>query len=380
MLSLKQQSHRALSLASKALVTRFASIDVKVPSMGESITEGTIQTLKKKYGDSVKVDELIAVIETDKISVDVTSPAAGKLTSVKAKEGDTVYVGDVVFVINDDEPSDVVQGDNGAVMGCGPLLPDPDLASPVLDEEKRVEETHINWSARKEERVPLSRMRLRIAERLKEAQQGGVLLTTFQECDMSKVMKLRKKLGKQCLEEHGVKLGFNSFFITACAKALTKWSGINSVIEGTNLVKRNFVDISVAVATPTGLMVPVIRDADKKSLLTLESELAGLAKKARDGKLSLDEMAGGTFTISNGGIYGSLMGTPIINPPQSAILGMHSIQDRAVVRNGKVVVRPIMYLALTYDHRIVDGKEAVSFLKDVRDMIEDPAKILLETQ
>eukprot|EP01056_Protomagalhaensia_sp_Gyna25_P003784 Protomagalhaensia_sp_Gyna_25__3783@NODE_33_length_6954_cov_98_369776_g23_i0_p3_GENE_NODE_33_length_6954_cov_98_369776_g23_i0NODE_33_length_6954_cov_98_369776_g23_i0_p3_ORF_typecomplete_len413_score85_942oxoacid_dh/PF00198_23/2_5e85Biotin_lipoyl/PF00364_22/3_1e17HlyD_D23/PF16576_5/0_96HlyD_D23/PF16576_5/0_043Biotin_lipoyl_2/PF13533_6/0_061Biotin_lipoyl_2/PF13533_6/0_027Biotin_lipoyl_2/PF13533_6/7e03HlyD_3/PF13437_6/28HlyD_3/PF13437_6/0_028HlyD_2/PF12700_7/6_6HlyD_2/PF12700_7/0_13HlyD_2/PF12700_7/ len=393
-------SATALRLSSGAIL-RFASVKINVPEMGESITEGTIQTVNKKLGDRVQVDEVIAVIETDKISVDVTSPIDGTLTGATAHEGDTVYVGDSVFEVdseggtgsNSPPPNTEVMNfrlegeEEKAVQSL--IQPEQPSDTPGTasgskssDESTKGEEAKSDkkkpCQSRSEERIPLTRMRLRIAERLKGAQSEGVLLTTFQECDMSAVTKIRKELGKQCVDEFGIKLGFNSFFIMACAKALKKWPDINSVIDGNSQVKRNFVDISMAVATPTGLVVPVIRDADKKGLLALEKNLSELAKKARDNKLGLDDMSGGTFTISNGGIYGSMMGTPIINPPQSAILGMHSIQERPVVRDGQVVVRPIMYLALTYDHRIVDGREAVSFLKDVADMVENPVRLLLE--
>eukprot|EP01054_Gregarina_sp_Poly1_P006096 Gregarina_sp_Poly_1__6095@NODE_3215_length_1266_cov_437_698082_g2043_i0_p1_GENE_NODE_3215_length_1266_cov_437_698082_g2043_i0NODE_3215_length_1266_cov_437_698082_g2043_i0_p1_ORF_typecomplete_len398_score44_182oxoacid_dh/PF00198_23/4_2e81Biotin_lipoyl/PF00364_22/6_2e19Biotin_lipoyl_2/PF13533_6/4Biotin_lipoyl_2/PF13533_6/0_00039HlyD_D23/PF16576_5/18HlyD_D23/PF16576_5/0_0015HlyD_3/PF13437_6/45HlyD_3/PF13437_6/0_0067RnfC_N/PF13375_6/0_00049RnfC_N/PF13375_6/1_8e04GCV_H/PF01597_19/0_036GCV_H/PF01597_1 len=380
------------ALARGSLPCRFAHVNVSVPTMGESITEGTIQGWKKNVGDSVEVDELVAVIDTDKISVEVNAPVSGKLSKIEAQQGDVVYVGNTLFAINQDEETSISSGsENGAgIVNFAPQVPESQQNTQVNEGVSKQKINSVDWAGRKEKRIPLSRMRLRIAERLKQAQNEGVLLTTFQECDMTAVMKMRRQLGKEYLEKYGVKLGmdiifvyfllagFNSFFLAASAKALQKWPGVNSAIEGKDLVERNFVDISVAVATPTGLMVPVIRDVDKKGLMDLEVELASLAKKAREARLSLEEMTGGTFTISNGGIYGSMMGTPIINPPQSAILGMHSIQDRPVVKNGEIIIRPIMYLALTYDHRIIDGREAVSFLKDVSNLIESPSSLLIK--
>lgn len=291
------------------------------------------------------------------ISVDVNAPVAGQLKSIEAAEGDTVYVGNKMFAI-----------DTEGRAGVQAVRAEP--------ESKSAETKTSKERGRIEKKTPLSRMRVTIGDRLKESQNRTVSLTTFQEVDMSGVKNARKKLGKMVQEKYNTKLGFMSFFLAASAKQLQKWPTVNSAIEGKNMLTRNYVDISVAVATPTGLMVPVVKDVEKKSLVELERDLAGLAKLARDGKLSLDTCQGGNFTISNGGIYGSLMGTPVINPPQSAILGMHGIVDKPVVRNGKVEIRPIMVLALTYDHKLIDGKEAVSFLKGIADLIENPEELL----
>ncbi|EZG43712.1 dihydrolipoamide succinyltransferase component of 2-oxoglutarate dehydrogenase [Gregarina niphandrodes] len=363
--------------------------------MGESITEGSVQTWNKRVGDFVEADEVVAVIDTDKISVDVNAPVSGVITAVNAAEGDTVEVGGLLFTLDTEGKKDVKAEGKKDMKAEGKKDMKAEGKKDMKAEGKKegckkakaenasaLSATGGSKSGRVEKRVALSRMRQRIGERLKSAQTEGVLLTTFQELDMSGVMALRKKLGPEIQRVYGVKLGFMSFFIAACAKALEEFPGLNgSLVDGgKTLLERNYVDISVAVATPTGLVVPVVRDAQAKSLVELERDVLALATKARANKLTLSEMEGGTFTISNGGVYGSWVGTPIINPPQAAILGMHGIHQKPVVdREGSIVARPVMALALTYDHRIVDGKEAVTFLKRVTDLLQDPAAELLKT-
>jgi 2-oxoglutarate dehydrogenase E2 component (dihydrolipoamide succinyltransferase) len=374
---------------SPALTARCKSVKVEIPSMGESVTEGSIQTWNRRVGDFVEADEVVAVIDTDKISVDVSAPTKGVITAVNAEEGDTVEVGSVLFTIDTegqkrDEKKEAATKGTKKGTKKGGAAPISEIAEERTDRKNSAVDCRRGkqGNERVEKRIPLSRMRQRIGERLKSAQDDGVLLTTFQELDMSGIMQLRKRLGPEVQQEFGVKLGFMSFFIAACAKALMEFPGINaSVVDGgKTLLERNFADVSVAVSTPTGLVVPVVKNAQAKDLVAIEQDVLALATKARTGKLTLAEMEGGTFTISNGGIYGSWMGTPIINPPQSAILGMHGIQQKPVVdREGKIVARPIMALALTYDHRVVDGKEAVSFLKRVTTLLENPTAELLQT-
>nr|GAT52580.1 dihydrolipoamide succinyltransferase [Mycena chlorophos] len=335
---------------------------VKVPQMAESITEGTLKSWLKQVGDSVAADEEVATIETDKIDVSVNAPTAGKIVELLAGEEDTVTDA------KKDEPK---------------KKEEPKPASKQQDAPKKEKESKpapastAAAGSRNETRVKMNRMRLRIAERLKESQNAAASLTTFNEIDMSSLMDLRKRYKDAVLKEHDVKLGYMSAFAKACTLALQEIPAANASIEGDEIVYRDYVDLSVAVATPKGLVTPVVRNAESLGFLGIEKEIAALGKKARDGKLTLEDMAGGSFTISNGGVFGSLYGTPIINLPQSAVLGMHSIKDRPVVVDGQIVVRPIMVVALTYDHRLLDGREAVTFLVKVKEYLEDPRKMLL---
>jgi len=402
---------------------------VKVPQMAESISEGTLRSWSKQVGDSVEADEEVATIETDKIDVTVNAPKAGKIVELLASEEDTVTVGQDLFKIepgeggqsssapkeqsneepkqeepqkeetpkketeDKEEPKDQQvekktpeppapsQGDKQApsgqpgAQGAGAKKEAPKPKKETKEESKpspaRVPGT------RNETRVKMTRMRQRISERLKESQNAAASLTTFNEIDMSSLMEMRKKFKDEVLKEHDVKLGFMSAFARASVLALQEIPAANASIEGDEIVYRDYVDLSVAVATPKGLVTPVVRNAEGMGFVDIEKEISALGKKARDGKLTLEDMAGGSFTISNGGVFGSLYGTPIINLPQAAVLGMHAIKEKPVVVNGQIVIRPIMVVALTYDHRLLDGREAVTFLVKVRDYIEDPRKMLL---
>eukprot|EP01071_Lankesteria_metandrocarpae_P008436 Lankesteria_metandrocarpae@DN4963_c0_g1_i2.p2 len=329
--------------------------------MGDSVSEGTLSHWTKAVGDFIAEDEVIAVVDTDKISVDILSPVSGVVTELCAADGDSVFVGEPLFSVSSTDEA--------------PAASEISTAAATEDDD---EDVAVPIKERVETRVPMSRMRLRIAERLKGAQENAAALTTFNEVDMSALMQMRSELNELFQKTHGAKLGLMSPFILAVTRAIERCPDVGAVLDGTDLIYKNFVDISVAVATPTGLMVPVIRDCDKKTFADLEKELVELAGRARAGKIKLDEMQGGSFTISNGGIYGSMMGTPLLNPPQSAILGMHTITKRPVERNGQIVIRPMMYLALTYDHQVIDGREAVTFLKIVKELLEDPRKMLLD--
>ncbi|TFK91744.1 dihydrolipoamide succinyltransferase [Polyporus arcularius HHB13444] len=391
---------------------------VKVPQMAESISEGTLKSWLKQPGDTVQADEEVATIETDKIDVSVNAPSAGRITELLASEEDTVTVGQDLFRFEpgavdeaapkepkapeesketkENRPSDAQLEQTPAPPSPSPEEVRKKDPAGVQEgtEKKELKETSKPAPAppkakeepapaprvagsRNETRVKMSRMRLRIAERLKESQNAAASLTTFNEIDMSSVMELRKKYKDEVLKEHGVKLGFMSAFAKACCLALKEIPAANASIDGDEIVYRDYVDLSVAVATPKGLVTPVVRNAEGMNFVDIEREIAALGKKARDGKLTLEDMAGGTFTISNGGVFGSLYGTPIINLPQSAVLGMHAIKERPVVVDGQIVIRPIMVVALTYDHRLLDGREAVTFLVKVRDYLEDPRKMLL---
>lgn len=355
------------------------NIEVKIPAVGESITSGVLSIWHKKEGDSVSRDELLFTLETDKVSQEVMAADSGVL-HIKVPEGQEVKIGQVVAEIAPGaaaapakaaapEPAKpaVVEKPVAAVAPApAPIAvvkPAPVVAASV-DEARTV-------------RKKLSPLRRKIATQLVMAQQTAAILTTFNECDMSAVMALRKELQEEFTKKHGVKLGFMSFFIKAVVDALQAIPSINSRIDGDDLVTSTAYDIGVAVGTERGLIVPVVRDCDRLGFADIESRLAGYATKAREGKISLDDLKGGVFTISNGGTYGSLLSTPILNPPQSGILGMHKIQERPVVIKGQIVARPMMYLALSYDHRVVDGKEAVTFLVRVKDCIENPARLLL---
>ncbi|TYB82130.1 2-oxoglutarate dehydrogenase complex dihydrolipoyllysine-residue succinyltransferase [Maritimibacter fusiformis] len=396
-------------------------IDVMVPALGESVTEATVSSWFKKPGDKVAADEMLCELETDKVSVEVPSPAAGVLSKVLADEGETVAAGGKLAVISGSggavaKPKDA--GDKPAAAPSGKDVEDAPSAKKAMAEaglsRDQVEGTGRDGRIMKEdvqkavaaastaapqpkaetsaaprqavpaedeareERVKMTRLRQTIARRLKDAQNTAAMLTTYNEADMSEVMTIRDLYKDQFLKKHGVKMGFMSFFVKACVHALHEVPEVNAEIDGTDVVYKNYVHMGVAVGTPSGLVVPVVRDADSMSFHAIEQKIAELGVKARDGKLSMAEMQGGSFTISNGGVYGSLMSSPILNPPQSGILGMHKIQERPVVVNGEIVIRPMMYLALSYDHRVVDGKGAVTFLVRVKEALEDPRRLLMD--
>ena len=398
------------------------TVDVTVPTMGESVTEGTISEFLKKVGDTVSKDETIAEIETDKVALEVPATADGTITELLVGPGDTVTPGAVIAKIS--------AGAGGAAASSAPASKpaEPAQKAPSSTAEDRpvspsvrrvateggVDPQDIPGSGRdgratkadavdfvnkaaqsssssqpqqakaprdigpREERVKMTRLRQTIARRLKEAQDTAAMLTTFNDVDMSAVMDLRKRYKESFLEKHGVKLGFMGFFVKACVNALQEIPAVNAEIDGTDIIYKNFYDMGIAVGTDKGLVVPVVRDCDELSIAEIEKEIGDLGKKARDGSLSINDMQGGTFTITNGGVYGSLMSTPILNPPQSGVLGMHRIEQRPVAVNGEIKLRPMMYLALSYDHRIVDGKEAVTFLVRVKEALEDPERMLLD--
>mmetsp|Transcript_127987 Transcript_127987/g.370375 ORF Transcript_127987/g.370375 Transcript_127987/m.370375 type:complete len:425 (-) Transcript_127987:97-1371(-) len=377
---------------------------IDVPTMGDSITEGTIVDLPVGPGDFVNTDDVVVVLETDKVSVDVRAPEAGALVEVLGEIDDVVEVGSALFRLDTDADAPESKSETTAVASNEDILtkeesaapapaptpaPAPETPSPAETAPPKKAaptpppqpETPAFLGSRTERRTKMSRMRQRIATRLKDAQNTAAMLTTFQECDMGNLMEMRKKHQDAFTAKHGIKLGFMSAFVQAATAALQEVPVVNAYIddETKEVVYREYVDISVAVASPTGLVVPVLRNTESMSFADVEHNIAMYGKKAKEGTLSLDDMAGGTFTISNGGVFGSLMGTPIINPPQSAVLGMHATKMRAVVNDkGEVVARPMMYLALTYDHRLIDGREGVTFLKSIADKISDPTKLLLE--
>jgi 2-oxoglutarate dehydrogenase E2 component (dihydrolipoamide succinyltransferase) len=402
------------------------SIEVKIPPLGESISSGVVSVWHKKSGEYVEAGEALLTLETDKVSTEITAEKAG-LLETKVDAGQEVKIGEVVGVI-DDKAAIPAKTKPAAPNDATPAPKTPerpsadaDVLSPAVkrmtteekldpakisgtgkggrltkgdviahlqskpaddDQEKpRAPKEAVAEPASRNERFTrkkMSPLRRKIAAQLVMAQQTAAILTTFNECDMSEVMALRKKAQEKFTADHGLKLGFMSFFLKATVEALKAVPMINSRIEGDDFILNHYYDIGVAVGTERGLVVPVVRDADQKSFAELERDIADYAAKAREGKIKIEDLQGGTFTVSNGGVYGSLLSTPILNPPQSGILGMHSIQQRPVARNGEVVVRPMMYLALSYDHRVVDGKEAVSFLIRVKESIEDPASMLLE--
>lgn len=395
------------------------SIDVMVPTLGESVTEATVSTWFKQVGDSVAADEMLCELETDKVSVEVPAPAAGVLAEITAPEGTTVDASAKLAVLSssgtavasapkaDAEPAPTAAArkdienapsankimaekgiDPASVTGTGkdgrimkedamkavaaPAAPAPAPAAQAPRAPVSADD------ASREERVKMTRLRQTIARRLKDSQNTAAMLTTYNEVDMGAVMDLRNEYKDLFLKKHGVKLGFMSFFTKACVHALKEVPEVNAEIDGTDIVYKNYVHMGIAAGTPTGLVVPVIRDADSMSFAAIEKAISEKGARARDGKLSMAEMQGGSFTISNGGVYGSLMSSPILNPPQSGILGMHKIQDRPMAINGEVVIRPMMYLALSYDHRIVDGKGAVTFLVRVKEALEDPRRLLMD--
>ena len=395
------------------------STQIVVPPMGESVSEATVAKWLKKVGDVVRVDEPLVELETDKVTLEVNATSAGVISEIKAPQGSNVGVGAILGVIQEGaasvsspaasatttSPAPVPVAANApaavAVMpaarkqaedrglnpadisgsGKGGRVMKEDVlayaAQPAAPAPRAPQPAGARSRADREERVKMTRLRQRIAERLKEAQNTAAMLTTFNEVDMSQIMALRNEHKEVFEKKNGVKLGFMSFFVKACIQALKELPSVNAEIDGEDLVYKNYYDIGVAVGTANGLVVPVVRDADVLSFAAIEKNIGDLGKRARDGKLSMSDLSGGTFTITNGGIYGSLMSTPILNTPQSAILGMHSIKERPIVVNGKIEIRPMMYLALSYDHRVIDGREAVTFLVRVKECIESPERLLL---
>ncbi|MGD9830753.1 MAG: 2-oxoglutarate dehydrogenase complex dihydrolipoyllysine-residue succinyltransferase [Hyphomicrobiaceae bacterium] len=426
--------------------------EIRVPTLGESVTEATVGKWFKAPGDTVSADEPLCELETDKVTVEVPAPSAGVLSEIKVSEGTTVAIGTVLGIIKEgagkaageakpakasapakapEKPAEQVKAgsqmppspaarkalaeagiDAEAVAGSGkrgqvlkedvqrataaqPTPPAPAPATPLAslpatrqappsvpaqpsETLRQVRVTSPPNDAEREERVRMSRLRQTIAARLKDAQNTAAMLTTFNDVDMSGVMSLRKEYRDLFERRHGVRLGFMGFFVKACIQALREVPAVNAEIDGTDIVYKNYYHIGVAVGTEKGLVVPVIREADRMTVAEIEAKINEFGRRARDGRLGIEEMQGGTFTISNGGVYGSMLSTPILNVPQSGILGMHRIEDRPVARNGQVVIRPMMYLALSYDHRIVDGKEAVTFLVRVKELLEDPQRLILE--
>ena len=409
------------------------AIKIKSPTFPESVSDGTVANWVKKEGETVLQDDVIAEIETDKVVLEVLAPADGKIAKIHKKEGDVVQSAELIGeflegadIRSDDLPKDQKKeqidlpsavDDAAQVMAdAAQNLTKTGPAAKKIAKEKNIDLNSIDGSGkggrvtkadvlnyasnnqsdpektaitkdndekestsedRETKRVPMSRIRATIAKRLVEVQQNTAMLTTFNEVDMQPIKNLRKKHGEEFLNEHGVKLGFMGFFVAACVNALGKFPLVNASIDGEDIVYHNFKDIGVAVSTERGLVVPILKDADLMTIPEIESAIFSLAEKAREGKLSIEEMQGGTFTISNGGIFGSLLSTPILNAPQTAILGMHKIQDRPIALNGEVVIRPMMYLAMSYDHRLLDGKEAVTFLVAIKEMLESPERLLL---
>jgi 2-oxoglutarate dehydrogenase E2 component (dihydrolipoamide succinyltransferase) len=404
--------------------------EIRVPTLGESVTEATIGKWFKQPGDEVSVDEPLVELETDKVTIELPAPAAGTLSAIAAKNGDTVAVGALLGVIKDGavaakpvaakpapaadakpaaappklppvempvppsvrklaaesgmdastvpgsgKDGRVTKGDMMAAIERAASQPTP-VAQPASSVQVRAPLPQDD--AAREERVKMTRLRQTIARRLKDAQNTAAMLTTFNEVDMTHVMAMRTQYRDLFEKKHGVKLGFMGFFVRACVQALQEIPAVNAEIDGADIIYKNYYHVGIAVGTERGLVVPVVRDCDHKSLATIEKEITDFGRRARDGNLKIEEMQGGTFTITNGGVYGSLMSTPILNAPQSGILGMHKIQERPVVVAGKIEARPMMYLALSYDHRIVDGREAVTFLVRVKDVLEDPARLVLD--
>jgi 2-oxoglutarate dehydrogenase E2 component (dihydrolipoamide succinyltransferase) len=413
--------------------------EIRVPTLGESVTEATIGRWFKKAGDAVAVDEPLVELETDKVTIEVPAPSAGTLGEITAKDGETVAVGALLGQITDGAGAAVKPAAAAPAPAKAAAVPPPPAAAapvaapktppadaplapsvrkiaaesgidaatvPGSGKDGRVTKgdmlaaiekaasapTPVNQpaaavqvrapspadDAAREERVKMTRLRQTIARRLKDVQNTAAMLTTFNEVDMSHIMAMRAQYKDVFEKKHGSKLGFMGFFTKACVQALKDIPAVNAEIDGTDLIYKNYYHVGVAVGTDKGLVVPVVRDCDRKSIAEIEKSIADFGRRARDGQLKIDEMQGGTFTITNGGIYGSLMSTPILNAPQSAILGMHKIQDRPVALGGKVEIRPMMYLALSYDHRVIDGKEAVTFLVRVKESLEDPARLVLD--
>ena len=394
-------------------------IEIKVPALSESVAEATLLSWHKKIGDPINRDENLIDIETDKVVLELPSPDDGVLVEVIKNDGDTVTAGEVIAKIDTEAKiQSNSKNANNANQSSDTKISNPSESEKILmpaaakiAREKNIDVDKIEGSGkagritkedilkivpnstkekssvagnavvtgeRGEQRVPMSRLRKRIAERLIESQSTAAILSTFNEVNMGPVIHLRKKYKEQFEKAHGVKLGFMSFFVKAALMALQKFPIINSSIDGDDIIYHSFYDIGIAVGSPRGLVVPVLRNVDSLSFANIEKQISDFGKKANEGKLSIEELTGGTFSISNGGVFGSMLSTPIINPPQSAILGIHATKDRAVVENGEVVVRPMNYLALSYDHRIIDGREAVLFLVAIKDALEDPSRMLLE--
>ena len=390
-------------------------IDVKVPMLSESVSEGTLLEWKKKVGEAVARDEILIDIETDKVVLEVPSPQAGVLVEIIAQNGETVAAEQVLARIDTaatasasaeapaaapaPEAAPAAAQTNAAMPAAAKLAAETGVDVNTLQgsgRDGRVLKEDVQNAAAKpaaapaaapapvpagvrpEQRVPMSRLRARVAERLLASQQENAILTTFNEVNMKPIMDLRAKYKEKFEKEHGTKLGFMSFFVKAAVAALKKYPVVNASVDGNDIVYHGYFDIGIAIGSPRGLVVPIQRDADQMSIADIEQAIVDYAKKAKDGKIALEDLTGGTFSITNGGTFGSMMSTPIINPPQSAILGMHATKERAVVENGQVVVRPMMYLALSYDHRIIDGREAVLTLVAIKDALEDPARLLLD--
>lgn len=390
--------------------------EIIVPSLGESVTEATVAKWFKKVGDAVTQDEPLVELETDKVTLEVNAPASGKLSAIKINEGQSVEVGALLGSIEVGAKGTVSTKDSGSrIQDSGSkAVPSPNPESRIQTPEKQagpaarkmMDETGIRpesgsgkdgrvtkgdileaksapaagakpAAARGEERVKMSKLRQVIAKRLKDSQNTAAILTTFNEIDMSNVISLRNDYKDAFEKKYNLRLGFMGFFVKAACAALKEIPAVNATIEGDEIVYKNYCDVGVAVGTDQGLVVPVIRNADSMSIMEIEAEIARMAKKAREGTLAMSDLTGGTFTVSNGGVYGSLMSTPIINPPQSGILGMHKTEERPVAVKGQVVIRPMMYVALSYDHRIIDGKESVTFLVRIKEAIEDPRRLLL---
>ena len=388
--------------------------EIRVPTLGESVTEATVATWFKKPGDSVSIDEMLCELETDKVTVEVPSPVTGRLQEIIVKEGQTVSVDALLATLSkeenpkpqidtdkiEQEPSkekpklinkDIENApsakklmqeknlDPDKIIGTGRdgrIMKEDVQNLPLLSDSNNNIETKKNDEH--QERVKMSRLRQTISSRLKEAQNTAAILTTYNEVDMSEIKKIRSDYKELFIQKHGVNLGFMSFFVKACSHALLEIPEVNAEIDNDEIIYKKYVHMGVAVGTPNGLVVPVIKHTHKLSFAEIEKEIGKLGQKGREGKLTIDEMQGGTFTISNGGIYGSLMSSPILNPPQSGILGMHKIQDRPIVMKGQIVIRPMMYLALSYDHRLIDGKAAVTFLIRVKEALEDPRRLLMD--
>lgn len=391
-------------------------VEIKVPVLPESVTEGTLGAWHKKPGDMVKRDENIVDLETDKVVLEIVATASGVLTSVEMEEGAIVTNNQILGKIDTEAVAEesavedkTVSSDSKAGPAARKLLKQNDLTVDQVDGTgqkgavtKQDVERHLKTTAteapavattpaaaapaqiieanegRNDRRVPMSRLRSRIAERLKEAQNTAALLTTFNEVNLQPMMDARAKYKADFEKAHGTKLGMMSFFTKASVEALKRFPSVNSSIDGGDIVYHDYFDIGIAVSSERGLVVPVLRDADQLSYANIEQEIRNMAERARTGKLGIDELTGGTFSITNGGVFGSMLSTPILNPPQSAILGMHTIQQRPVVIDGEIVIRPMMYLALTYDHRVIDGREAVQFLVTIKNVLEDPARLLLQ--
>ena len=399
------------------------AIEVKVPVLPESVSDATIATWNKKAGDAVSRDENLVDLETDKVVLEVPSPVDGVLKEIRFEAGATVTSQQVLAIIEEGAAAAPTKSDvkkeatkaatSAADSGAAPVVPKAGASKPASSAElppgarfaasregvdaSQVEGTGrkgavtkediVNYAsgktggasagARPEERVPMTRMRARIAERLMQSKNSIAMLTSFNEVNLGKVMAMRKELGEQFEKANAIKLGFMSFFAKAAANALQKYPVVNASVDGNDVIYHGYADISIAVSTDKGLVTPVLRNVERMSFADIESGIAGYAKKARDGKLALEDLQGGTFTITNGGTFGSLLSTPIVNPPQSAILGMHAIKDRAIVENGQVIAAPMMYIALSYDHRIIDGKDAVLFLVDIKNQLENPHRMLL---